>query len=131
MFRKRRFLKFRLSAAERAFYFNAMKIFDLYGLEVPSMDDARALFEEVAHQPLNAHESSHHCGEYWRLDLPNGGSLILQRNFDDFENEWTEESFKAYPFLLYVSDYPQADKLRSALNNLAKLATHLRRREIP
>jgi hypothetical protein len=107
-----------------------MSIFDLYGLTVSSLDDARALIEYVIHKPLKAHESSHHCGAYWRLDLPDGGSLILQKNYDEFENEWTEESFRDVPYLLYVSKYLQADELKSDLCKEIDVVKHLRRSEV-
>lgn len=107
-----------------------MKIFDLYGISVDSLQEAKESVESALREPLNAHESSHHCGAYYRLDLPDGGSIILQQNFDDFENEWTEEAFKEMPFLLYVSKHQSPDHIREAMNREVTNSSFLKRDEL-
>lgn len=108
-----------------------MITFDLYGISVRSFDDARDMVQQAVGRALKAHESSHHCGDYWRLDLDDGASIILQKNYDAFEGEWTEESFKDYPYLLYVSRYAEADGLNVTLEKSADLVKRLRRTSLP
>jgi hypothetical protein len=108
-----------------------MNIFDLYGISSSSMTEAKECVEEALGLSLIAHESSYHCGDYWRLDLPVGASLILQQNYDPFDDEWTEAEFQDSPFLLYVSKHPCADDLRVKLGKPVLSITHLRRRILP
>ena len=108
-----------------------MNIFDLYGISGTSLAEAKKSAEKALGLNLIAHESSHHCGDYWRLDLPAGASLILQQNYDSFDDEWTEVDFKESPFLLYISKHPCADDLRVKLSDPALPITHLRRRVLP
>jgi len=107
-----------------------MKIFDLYGINVVSLDEAKEAVEGVLKVSLNPHDSSYHCGAYYRLDLPDGGSIILQQNFDEYEDEWTEAGFREMPFLLYVSNHPSPDDVRESMNQEVLSSTFLKRDEV-
>jgi hypothetical protein len=108
-----------------------MNTFDLYGISVSSLTDAKECVGQALGLNLIAHESSHHCGDYWRIDLPEGASLILQQNYDRFDDEWTEAEFQDWPFLLYISKHPCADELQEKLREPVSLFAHLRRRILP
>ncbi|WP_338285216.1 hypothetical protein [Luteolibacter sp. LG18] len=85
-----------------------MNAFDLGA----SLVDARKRVEATLGLSLAAHESSHHCGDCRRLDLPAGASFILQNNRGPFDDEWTEADFKSLPFLSYIIKHPCTDDLR-------------------
>lgn len=105
-----------------------MKTFDVYGFLV-EMEEARPVVENALHVALVAHESSYHCGEYYRHADGGQESLILQKNFDVTDNEWTEAEHKAYPTVLYVSESPRADLIRDRLLSEAN-AILLRREQL-
>jgi len=60
-----------------------------------------------------AHESSYHCGEYFRSSSVNTDdeNFILQKNYDDWFKEWTEEEYSQYPFLLYADNTLRAKEI--------------------
>lgn len=107
-----------------------MKIFDLYGIQVSSLDEARRLVEPVIGGTFVPHESSYHCGDYYRIDLLDDVSFILQKNHDSLDDMWTEEAFKEMPFLLYVSCYGKADEYKIGFNMYSGVIKHLRRSEL-
>ena len=107
-----------------------MKVFDLYGISAADLEEAKKAVEGVLGETLNPHESSYRCGAYYGLDLPHGGSITLQRNYDEFEDEWTEEEFKEIPFLLYVDGHQSPDDVREAMNQRVSNSTFLKRDEL-
>ena len=64
-----------------------------------------------------AHESGFHSGEYYRLNDIGQEHFILQNNYDDFEEEWTEEGYSGYPLLLYVNETLRSSGVASLLKN--------------
>ena len=106
----------------------SLKVYDLYGTTIVELNEAKIVVETVLGLELKAHESGYHCGEYFRLNDVGEEHFILQRNFDDFENEWTEESFSQYLILLYVNETERSDKIRALLeqsNNFVLLEHEL------
>jgi len=107
-----------------------MNIFDVYGLNESTLEEACNLVEKALQIRMQAHESSYHCGNYFRLDLSNGANLILQQNYDSFDGEWTEESFKSSKYLLYVSKHDYPDEIKSLMLSEDSRVSFLRRDEI-
>ena len=77
-----------------------MKTYDLYGYDDQDIESARQAIQDAFGIVLKAHESSYHCGAYYRLGDIGTEHFILQRNYDDFEKEWTEDAFQKYPLFL-------------------------------
>lgn len=94
------------------------------------LEDARRLVESALGVSLQAHESSYHCGDYYRLDFPKGASLILQQNYDSFDEEWTEESFQETPYLLYVSKHEHPDEVKNSMLLQGEVVAFLKRDEV-
>ncbi|TQV78839.1 hypothetical protein FKG94_12525 [Exilibacterium tricleocarpae] len=91
------------------------KSYDLYGIDCESLDIARTLIEALLNIVMMAHESGFRCGEYYRLYDVGQEHFILQNNYDDFEGEWTEESFSKYPNLFYVNETNRSSDLKAVL----------------
>ncbi len=98
-----------------------MTIFDLYGLQNTTLEGARVAVEAALGAGLVAHESGYHAGAYYRLGRTGSEHFILQRNYDDFEEEWMEPEFKEYPYLLYVNETRRAPELEKRLTDVGCL----------
>ncbi|MDP5210940.1 hypothetical protein [Microbulbifer sp. 2205BS26-8] len=98
------------------------KSYDLYGVDCESLDAAKTLIEALFNIVMVAHESGLHCGEYYRLYDVGQEHFILQNNYDDFEDEWTEEAFSKYPVLFYVNETDRSYDLKEILLKDKRLA---------
>jgi len=94
-----------------------MKTYDLYGYDDQDIESARQAIQDAFGIVLKAHESSYHCGAYYRLGDIGTEHFILQRNYDDFEKEWTEDAFQKYPLFLYVNETARAEDLEKKLTS--------------
>jgi hypothetical protein len=92
-----------------------IKVYDTYGVDCSSLEEARALVESALGVLLQAHESGYRGGDYYRRDDPKTENLVLQRNYYTHQDEWAEPSHKSAPFLLYVSGSKRSDELRNTL----------------
>src|SRR5687767_9068848 len=103
-----------------------MKTYDLYGIDATDLDAARRLVEGLLELRLVAHESSYHCGDYYRLGDVGAENFILQHNYDSFEVEWTEPEFQEKKFLLYVNETSRSAHIAAALttDQSVKLLRH-------
>jgi hypothetical protein len=89
---------------------------DLYGFRSDDIEAIRSRIEALFGLPMEAHESSYiPAEEYYRLELPGGERLSLQKNYDAAEQQWVEEDFSAMAVLLYVEAQDRADELRQRL----------------
>lgn len=95
----------------------SLKSYDLYGIECESLEFARTVIEALLNIVMITHESGFHCGEYYRLNDVGQEHIILQNNYDDFEEEWTEEGYSKYPFLLYVNETLRSSEVAGLLQN--------------
>lgn len=95
-----------------------MKVYDLYGIACSELEEAKGQAELALGVDLQAHESGHHCGDYYRHDAVGQEHLILHRNFDSFEAEWTEPEHQDQAFLLYVNETSRSAAIRTRLENL-------------
>src|SRR5947208_1547401 len=91
------------------------KAYDMFGIVADDLEAAREIVERLLSVRLVAHESGYRGGEYYRLSDVGREHLILQRNYDDFEREWTEPSQKDKPFLLYVNETERSREVQEAL----------------
>jgi len=103
--------------------------YDLYGIECADIGVARAIVEGALKITLVAHESGYRCGEYFRYKDVGDEHFILQKNYDEFEDEWTEESFSQYPQLLYVNETTRSEELGKFLQSDERVSL-LRHQEI-
>lgn len=104
-----------------------MATFDLYGLQTETLEAARDAIEAALGSQLVAHESGYHGGAYYRLGQAGAEHFILQRNYDEFDEEWAEPLFKDYSFLLYVNESGRREELEMRLTEAGHL---LRRQEL-
>jgi hypothetical protein len=94
-----------------------MKSYDLYGYDDQDIEAARQAIQGAFDIALKAHESSYHCGAYYRLGDIGTEHFILQRNYDDCEKEWTEDTFQKYPIVLYINETIRAEELEKKLTS--------------
>lgn len=97
------------------------KSYDLYGIECEGIDITKAVIETLLNIVMVAHESGYHCGEYYRFNDVGQEHFILQYNYDDFEDEWTEEAYSKYPLLLFVNETLRSNELEECLRNDKKI----------
>ena len=64
------------------------------------IDAASARLASVATSPMHRHESSYRGGVYYRSSLPDGTTLILQRNADLEDDEPVEAGYGKASVLL-------------------------------
>jgi len=89
---------------------------DLYGFKSVDIHACRDRLEGLFGQEMEVHESSYFPGEeYYLLKLPGGERLSLQLNYDEHEQEWAEDDFRAMSTLLHVEGQDRADELRKTL----------------
>ena len=106
--------------ADRAYLFgDPVKTYILFGLRNRSIDDARTEIEAALRIQMDPHESGYHCGAYFRLGRVGAEHFILQKNYDDFEREWTEPDHKKYEVLFYANETTRGKEIVSALANVA------------
>jgi len=106
-----------------------MKTYDLYGYEGDfNLEQISSTIEELLGVDLTKHESSFHCGEYYRLGQDGTENFVLQKNYDDFENEWTEEEYSEFPSILYVNETDRAEIIEQKLTSHERIK--LLRRDI-
>lgn len=102
--------------------------YDLYGINAESINWAMKLVEKVLEIKMFLHESGYRCGEYYRshsIDTDEE-SFILQKNYDEFDEEWTEIAFDKYPYLLYVDDTLRSKEIKNIFDQIeeARLLKH-------
>lgn len=97
-----------------------MKTYDLYGFKDADLEAVQAVVERALTIKFNLHESSYLGGEYYRFGNIGEEEFILQRNFNSFEQEWTEAEFKEISVLLYVNATKYSEEIER------KLTSHIR-----
>ncbi len=107
----------------------AVLIYELYGLMLPSLDDACALVGRTLGLQLFPHESGYKGGDYFRAQRANE-SFVLQRNFNEIEQAWTEPAHQEFPLLLYVNKETPKNNYRALLESTGH-ASWIWRRTVP
>lgn len=105
-----------------------MKNYILFGIKEGDLRGVGTRIEKVLGIELKVHESGYHCGEYLRSGDIGGEHFILQRNFDDFEDDWTEPDAKDCELLLYANETSRGASIVDALGSFAKV---IREEEVP
>lgn len=75
----------------------------LLGLATADLEAARATIEQGLGTQLRPHESLYRGGDYYRLSLPEGLELVVQRNLDGLDKEPAEPDFSSFGVLVYVN----------------------------
>lgn len=89
--------------------------FDLYGLRIDDIDNAKKLLEGMLSIEFEKRYSDYKCGDYYCfISGEKQESFTLQKNYDDFEDEWIEDKHREYSLLLYL-DNTQRSKSIAAL----------------
>jgi hypothetical protein len=105
------------------------KIFDIYGGETNDLQLCREVIQSALGVQLEAHESSY-LGNYYRWGKQYGEELILQKNYDESEQEFREERFKDFRTLLYVNLFSDPDEVRRRLAACSDQMVFLERKEL-
>lgn len=79
------------------------EIFCLYGINGDDFSNARCIIESCLGIRMCEHESSYHCGGYFRYETVEGIEIILQLNFNCEDEEYAEQEYKQFNYLLYYS----------------------------
>lgn len=98
-----------------------MKTYLLFGIEGDELHAARVRLERALGIKMDLHESGYRCGEYYRLGDVGGEHFILQKNFDDVEEEWTEPACRECGLIFYANETDRAEFLCLALAEVARL----------
>jgi len=98
-----------------------MKTYLLFGIEGDDMHGARSRLERALGIRMELHESGYRCGEYYRLGDVGNEHFILQKNFDEFEGEWTEPSCLECGLLFYANETDRAALICAAVARDARL----------
>ena len=92
------------------------RIYDLYGVECNDIETARFVIEDLLNMSMIAHDSIYR-GVYYRFNSVGQENFILQNNYNDFEEEWTEKRYSKYPLLLYVNETQRSSEVASLLQS--------------
>jgi hypothetical protein len=104
-----------------------MDVYDTYGLTIKDLEEAKESLENLLDISLELHESEYMGGLYYRADLPDKESYVLQKN-DCGEEGWTEEEYQELGTILKVSESTRADLVREILlNSGSEKIFHIRR----
>ena len=106
-----------------------LPIRDLYGFIETAMEIAQEQISRALDIPLRAAYSTYRGGDYYCTARGSTESVVIQRNFDSAEQEWTEEAFQHYAVLLVirVATSDRAEQIRRQLSVYVPAAVHLRR----
>ncbi|MCY0964168.1 hypothetical protein [Parathalassolituus penaei] len=94
-----------------------LKSYDIYGIDCESLSIARAAVEALLDIIMIAHESGYRCGRYYRLNDVGQEHIVLQNNYDEYDDEWTEEKYVDYPFLLYINETLRSSEIANFLQD--------------
>lgn len=100
-----------------------MKTYLLFGIEGDDLHGALGVVESALGIKMELHESGYRCGEYYRLGDVGDEHFILQKNFDDVEDEWTEPACRECGLLFYANETDRAGFICSALAGVARLVS--------
>ena len=89
---------------------------NLFGVNSSNLEKAASILEKKLEVVFTLHESSFRGGDYYRYDNKNEDEIILQKNYDFVTQEWSEEEFSDYPFLLYISSRSNFNETISILD---------------
>jgi hypothetical protein len=73
----------------------------LYGINAPTLEVSHAEIVSLTHLEFKLHESSFRAGDYYLHKGDKFKEVIIQKNFDEMNDEWFEDEFKEYPFIIY------------------------------
>ena len=91
-----------------------MSVYDLYGIETPSLGSAKTMLERLLALSFVGRESTYH-GPYYAFGNEAGEHFMLKENRDPFDDEPAESSFPDSKFLLYVNKTTRSNEIRDAL----------------
>ena len=93
----------------------ADKTYDLFGFNAEDLEAARSHIEGVLGLRLGLVESGFSGGEHFRLGRAGEEHFILERNFYEFENIWTEPDHRDIKFLFAANETARGPQLEASL----------------
>lgn len=85
----------------------------IYGVDAPSLEDARSSVQRALGVELVSHDSDYRGGLYFRL----GEELILQRSDDPGDPDWVNPDAGGAPYVLFVDSAEDAEAVRRKLES--------------
>ena len=104
-----------------------MADYDLYGIDVESIEQARAVIEKALSIVLVERDSSYHRGPYFSIGEIGSENFEVKANIDPFEDVPVEEQFAQHRFLLYVNNTSRSAALSASLLSGGSQVSLLRR----
>lgn len=103
--------------------------FDTYGIDAPSLEEARAAVEAKLGIAFGAHDSDARGGLYFSAEL-NPGTARLTRNWNSLERVWSVQDGPRFSVVLEISRPAAPDDLLATLTASDDIQ-HLRREIVP
>ncbi len=92
----------------------------LFGIEDNDLHHARTRLEAALGIEMTMRQSMYLRGDYY-LSGSEREHVMLQPNFNRFEDEWTEPHHRQCGLLLYVNETDRPEVIRAALEGIATL----------
>jgi len=93
-----------------------MADYDLYGIDVATLNDAVMIVTALLKLPFYQHESSY-VGDYFLADGEGGETFKVRENIDPDDGEPAETDYASHEFLLYVDGSDRGSDLRQMLQS--------------
>lgn len=106
-----------------------MKSFDLYGINLSDLSDARAAVESIFEISMEERDSGYQGGIYYLFGDRGSENFILKRNIDIDDGEPAELEFPEYPVLLYINKTVRPAEIKEIIEKMS-FAFFLRHEEI-
>jgi hypothetical protein len=103
--------------------------FDTYGIDSPTLEDAKLLVESKLGVALGRHDSDAWGGEYFSADLSPGTARLI-RNWNSLEQVWNAPDWPQFSVVLQISRSAVPDEIRATLTSSPDVG-HLRREVVP
>ena len=107
-----------------------MAIYDLYGINASSIEEAKSLVERLLSIQLEERESSYHRGPYFAHGQIGHENFEIKFNMDPFEDVPNEDDFPDHEFLLYVNNTGRSNELQAALGKGGDVVSLLRHEDL-
>ena len=97
--------------------------FDLYGLRIDDIESAKVLLGNILSVEFEPRYSDYKCGDYYLFkNADTQESFTLQKNYDEFEDEWIEEEHREYSLLFYVDNTNRSKEVAALFQNHAEFS---------
>jgi hypothetical protein len=107
-----------------------MAAYDLYGLRLDDISQARDLLENCLGLQFQSRESDYQGGIYFKCGKNSGEHFVLKNNIDLVDGEVAEIEFPSHRILFYINDTARSSDLQKILNQKTFCLDLLRHEEL-